>query len=57
MNVFDIVQGPAHGDERADNALRGAGNFAKRDDVELRIFCFGDTVGCAVAGQQLPNGS
>jgi uncharacterized protein involved in oxidation of intracellular sulfur len=56
MNVLVIVQGPAYGDERAYNALRLAGNLAKREDVELRIFCFGDAVGCAVAGQQLPNG-
>jgi uncharacterized protein involved in oxidation of intracellular sulfur len=56
MNMLVIVQGPAYGDQRADNALRLAGNLAKRDDVELRIFCFGDAVGCAVAGQQLPNG-
>ncbi len=51
-----ILQGPAYGDERAYNGLRLAGNLAKRDDVEVKVFCFGDAVGCAVAGQQLPNG-
>jgi uncharacterized protein involved in oxidation of intracellular sulfur len=56
MNVLIVLQGPAYGDERAYNGLRLAGNLAKRDDVELRLFCFGDAVGCAVAGQQLPNG-
>ncbi|MDP9465144.1 MAG: DsrE family protein [Actinomycetota bacterium] len=56
MNILPILQGPAYGDERAYNGLRLAGNLAKRDEVEVRIFCFGDSVGCAVAGQQLPNG-
>jgi uncharacterized protein involved in oxidation of intracellular sulfur len=56
VKVLVILQGPAYGDERAYNGLRLAGNLAKRDDVEVRVFCFGDAVGCAVAGQQLPNG-
>ena len=56
MKVLVILQGPAYGDERAYNGLRLAGNPAKRDDVEVRVFCFGDAVGCAVAGQQLPDG-
>ena len=56
MKVLVILQGPAYGDERAYNGMRLAGNLAKRDDVEVRVFCFGDAVGCAVAGQQLPNG-
>ena len=51
-----ILQGPAYGDERAYNGLRLAGSLAKRDDVEVKVFCFGDAVGCAVAGQQVPNG-
>lgn len=57
MNVLVILQGPVDGDERADNGLRLAGSLARRKGVELRIFCFGDADGCAVAGQQLPNGS
>ncbi|MCC6434372.1 MAG: DsrE family protein [Acidimicrobiales bacterium] len=56
MNVLVILQGPAYGDERAYNGLRLAGSLAKRDGVTVRIFCFGDAVGCAVAGQQVPNG-
>lgn len=51
-----ILQGPAYGDERAYNGLRLAGNLAKRGDVNVRIFCFGDSAGCAVAGQEPPNG-
>lgn len=56
MKMVVILQGPAYGDERAYNGLRLAGNLAKRDDVEVKVFCFGDAIGCAVAGQQLPNG-
>ena len=56
MNVLVILQGPAYGDERAFNGLRLAGTLAKRDGVTVRIFCFGDAVGCAVAGQKLPDG-
>ena len=53
MKVLVILQGPAYGDERAYNGLRLAGNLAKRDDVEVKVFCFGDAIGCAVAGVQL----
>jgi uncharacterized protein involved in oxidation of intracellular sulfur len=54
--VLVVLQGPAYGTEAAFNALRLAGNLAKRDEAEVRVFCFGDAVGCAVAGQQVPNG-
>lgn len=56
MKVLVILQGPAYGDERSYNGLRLATSLAKRDDVEVRLFCFGDAVGCAVANQQVPNG-
>ncbi|MEZ5229034.1 MAG: DsrE family protein [Acidimicrobiales bacterium] len=56
MKVLVILQGPAYGTEASYNGLRLAGNLAKRDGVEIKIFCFGDAVGLAVAGQQLPNG-
>ena len=56
MKALVILQGPAYGTEAAYNGLRLAGNLAKRDGVEVRVFCFGDAVGCAVANQQLPNG-
>jgi uncharacterized protein involved in oxidation of intracellular sulfur len=56
VNVLVILQGPAYGDERAYNGLRLAGNLAKRDRVSVKIFCFGDAVGCAIANQQLPDG-
>lgn len=56
MKVLLILQGPAYGDERSYNGLRLAGNLAKRDGVEVKVFCFGDAVGCAVAGQRVPDG-
>jgi uncharacterized protein involved in oxidation of intracellular sulfur len=56
VKVLVILQGPPYGDERAYNGLRLAGNLAKREEVEVKVFCFGDAVGCAIAGQQVPNG-
>jgi len=48
--------GPAYGDERSFNGLRLAGAIAKRDGTTVRIFCLGDSVGCAIKGQTVPNG-
>ena len=56
MNMLVILQGPAYGTEASYNGLRLAGNLAKRDGVDVKIFCFGDAVTCAIANQQLPNG-
>jgi uncharacterized protein involved in oxidation of intracellular sulfur len=56
VNVLVILQGPAYGDERSYNGLRLAANLAGREDVRVRVFCFGDSVGCAIAGQKLPDG-
>ena len=56
MKMLVILQGPAYGTEASYNGLRLAGNLAKRDDVEVKIFCFGDAVTLAMAGQQVPNG-
>jgi uncharacterized protein involved in oxidation of intracellular sulfur len=56
MNALFILNDPPYGTERCYNALRLARTLAKRDDVAVRIFLMGDAVGCAVAGQALPNG-
>jgi uncharacterized protein involved in oxidation of intracellular sulfur len=56
VNILVILQGPAYGTEASYNGLRLAGNLAKRDGVDVKLFCFGDAVTCAVANQQLPNG-
>jgi sulfur relay (sulfurtransferase) complex TusBCD TusD component (DsrE family) len=39
MNVLVILNDPAYGTERAYNALRLAGSLAKRDGVDVRVFC------------------
>ena len=56
VNILMILQGPAYGDERNYNGLRLPASLAKRDEVSVRVFCFGDAVGCAIAGQKLPDG-
>ena len=56
MNVLVLVNDPPYGTERCYNALRLAGSLAKREGTDVRVFLIGDAVGCAVAGQALPNG-
>ena len=56
MNVLVLVNDPPYGTERCFNALRLAGSLAKREGATVRVFLLGDAVGCAVAGQVLPNG-
>jgi uncharacterized protein involved in oxidation of intracellular sulfur len=56
MSVLVVVNDQPYGSERPYNALRLANALSKRDDVEVRVFLFGDAVACAVAGQQLPEG-
>ena len=51
-----IVNDQPYGSERPYNALRLAGALSKRDEAEVRVFLMGDAVGCAIAGQQLPDG-
>ena len=56
MNVLVLANDPPYGTERCYNALRLAGSLAKREGAEVRVFLMADAVGCAVAGQVLPNG-
>jgi len=56
MNVLLILNDPPYGTERSYNGLRLTGSLAHRDGVEVRVFLIGDAVGCAVGGQQVPNG-
>jgi uncharacterized protein involved in oxidation of intracellular sulfur len=56
MKVLVLVNDPPYGTERCYNALRLAGALAKREGTEVRVFLIGDAVGCAMAGQVLPNG-
>ena len=56
MKALVILNDAPYGTERAYNGLRLALSLAKRDEVEVRVFLMGDAVGCAVAGQQTPDG-
>jgi uncharacterized protein involved in oxidation of intracellular sulfur len=50
-----INDGP-YGNERPYNALRLAMNLSKREGTSVRVFLMGDGVGCAVKGQDTPQG-
>ena len=56
MRALIICNDPPYGTERSWNGLRLAGALARREGVQVRVFLMGDAVGCAVAGQILPNG-
>ena len=56
MKTLIICNDPPYGSERSWNGLRLAGSLARRDGVEIRVFLMGDAVGCAVAGQKVPDG-
>ena len=56
MNVLVLANDPPYGTERSYNALRLAGSLAKREGTTVRVFLMADAVGCAVAGQVVPNG-
>lgn len=56
MKALIICNDPPYGTERSWNGLRLAGALARRDGVEVRVFLLGDAVGCAVAGQKVPEG-
>jgi uncharacterized protein involved in oxidation of intracellular sulfur len=56
MKVLVLVNDPPYGTERCYNALRLACSLAKREEADVRVFLMGDAVGCAMAGQVLPNG-
>ncbi|MHB8264105.1 MAG: DsrE/DsrF/TusD sulfur relay family protein [Acidimicrobiales bacterium] len=56
MNILIILNDPPYGTERSYNGLRLAGSLSRRDNVDVRVFLFGDAVGCALANQKLPDG-
>ncbi len=51
-----IVNDAPYGSERAYNALRLAGALAGKDDQQVQLFLLADAVGCAKAGQKVPEG-
>jgi uncharacterized protein involved in oxidation of intracellular sulfur len=56
MNILVVLNDPPYGTERSYNGLRLAGSLARREDVEVRVFLFGDAVGCALSNQKVPDG-
>lgn len=56
QRVLIVLNDPPYGTERSYDGLRLAISLSKRDDVEVRVFLIGDAVGCAVAGQRVPEG-
>jgi len=51
-----ILNDAPYGNERAYNGLRLAGALAGRPDHRVRVFLMADAVGCAKAGQKVPQG-
>jgi uncharacterized protein involved in oxidation of intracellular sulfur len=51
-----IINDAPYGNERAYNALRLAGSLAGREGEQVRVFLMADAVGCAKAGQKVPEG-
>lgn len=56
MKILVILNDPPYGTERSYNGVRLARALARQDGTELRLFLFGDSVGCAVANQKVPEG-
>ena len=51
-----ICNDPPYGTERSRNGLRLAHALSRRDGADVKMFLPGDAVGCAVAGQKMPDG-
>ena len=56
MNILMIINGSAYGLDSTFNAIRLAGNLAKRDVVDVTVFLMGDGVTAAMTGQKTPDG-
>ena len=55
-NILFILNDAPYGNERAYNGLRLAGALTAKADVHVRMFLMADAVGCAKAGQKVPDG-
>ena len=56
VKILVVLNDPPYGTERAFNGLRLAYALAKREEAQVRVFLLADAVGCAVAGQRVPEG-
>lgn len=55
-SMLIVINDAPYGNERAYNGLRLAGALAGKDDIQVRVFLLADAVGCAKAGQKVPEG-
>lgn len=56
MKTLFVLNDPPYGSERPYNGLRLASAMSKREGEQVKVFLLADAVGCAVEGQQTPNG-
>lgn len=56
VKTLFILNDPPYGTERSYNGLRLAGNLAKQDEQEVKVFLIGDAAACAKGSQATPNG-
>lgn len=56
MTTLFILNDAPYGTERSYNGLRLAGQIAKRDGEQIRVFLIGDAAACAKSGQKVPQG-
>jgi len=57
QKILILINDAPYGTEKAYNGLRLANQLNKaHEDVEVRIILMADAAGCAVAGQNTPNG-
>jgi uncharacterized protein involved in oxidation of intracellular sulfur len=55
VNILFVLHDPPYGTERVYNGLRWATELA-RQNVDVRVFLFGDSVISVMAGQKVPDG-
>lgn len=55
-SILFVLNDAPYGNERAYNGLRLAGALAAREGQQVRVFLMADAVGCAKAGQKVPEG-
>jgi uncharacterized protein involved in oxidation of intracellular sulfur len=54
--ILFVINDAPYGNERAYNALRLAGALARKEGQQVQVFLMADAVGCAKAGQTVPEG-
>ncbi len=56
MKTLFILNDAPYGTEKSYNGLRLAGNLAKHETEQVKVFLIGDGATCAKRGHKLPNG-